>query len=133
MPNNANPWPVKAKFKEDAPVSANQLARIVDALARRIVGDGKSIKVSSFPGGQILIEGVGQKTGVAIAEDVAPQKIWWGPYPDETHFPDPSPDSGLPVPIPPTAMIRQANGEFWIVNHNRTGWTCINRLKRSST
>lgn len=45
-------------WQEGKQVSAEQMRRIVEALTHRIVGDNVTIRVRSFPGGQIIIEGI---------------------------------------------------------------------------
>ena len=127
MPNDSSAWPDKSTMREGGEMSATQLGRVIDGLSRRIVGDNKNVSVRSFPGNQLVIESIGTKKSATKTESKAP-KIWWGPYIDETYFPDPDPNNGST--IPQQAMIRQENGEMWIVNSTRTGWTCINRLKR---
>ena len=61
MPNEAGPWPLSTSMREGKPVSAEQLRRITDALTRRISGDGKTIRVRTFAGGQIIIEAIGRE------------------------------------------------------------------------
>lgn len=57
MPNQSGPKPTSTAFAPGKPVSAEQMNRIIDTLAHRIVGDGKNIKVNAFPNGQIVISG----------------------------------------------------------------------------
>ena len=61
MPNEAGPWPLSTSMREGKPVSAEQLRRIIDSLTRRISGDGKTIRVRTFAGGQIIIEAIGRE------------------------------------------------------------------------
>lgn len=60
MPNDGAPIvPQAGMMREGAPLSAGQLRAVVDMLARRITGDGKTIQVRAFPGGQIVIGALG--------------------------------------------------------------------------
>ena len=61
MPNESGAWPGRSAFKEGTEMSAGQLRRIIDGLASRIQGGGRTIKVNTFPGGQIQITALGKK------------------------------------------------------------------------
>ena len=63
MPNSTGDiQPIAGRFREGQEISSHQLRAIVDMLASRITGDNKTIRVRSFPGGQLLIESTAKLT-----------------------------------------------------------------------
>lgn len=55
---NGPEFPGASKFQEGRAISATQMQRIVRALTRRITGDGRTIRVNTFPNGQITIAAI---------------------------------------------------------------------------
>lgn len=111
MPNESNRWPDKKLIRENYSISASMINQIVAALSRRIVGDGKTVNVRTFPGGQLVIESINgtaakkTKNAEVVIDVVArlppiPEKgmrevFWVGP---QTQAKDPNkPDTALPI------------------------------------
>lgn len=67
MPNESGAYPNKSVWAAGNPISASEMRRIVDTLASRITGDGKTILVRAFPGGQLCIEGIGRGAAGGVA------------------------------------------------------------------
>lgn len=73
MANN-DVWIDQSKFKVGMPLSATELNRIIDALANRITGDGKTILVRAFPGGQITISAIDLGSRSSVNTEASP--LW---------------------------------------------------------
>lgn len=119
MPNESGAWPSNGAFQAGRELSAAQLQRVVNSLASRIIGDGKTIKVRTFPSGQICIEGTRDGGGLGAASSGI-QSV--------TVLP-PIPESGMleviwlaPTAPPGTPGTGTGDGQIWRSHAGASRW-----------
>lgn len=121
MPNQSGAWPKQGAFQAGRELSAAQLQRVVDALASRIVGDGKTIKVRTFPNGQICIEGTPGGGGLGTVTYTGPKAVpKLPPIPEsgmlEVYWYGSPPPEGTPQP-------GTGDNQVWRAYAGQTRWT----------